>query len=109
MQQAITIKLRLVEDVDMADFQRQFNNVLHYAYNRALEGVGKYDVFAMLQGLRNVEARGCEARLRRCQVVQGEGHRGHLRRQEALLRQAARQDNEGAVQGWQEAHSSVIH
>ena len=55
MQQAITIKLRLVEDVDMADFQRQFNNVLHYAYNRALEGVGKYDVFAMLQGLRNVD------------------------------------------------------
>ena len=55
MSQSITIKLRLKEDVSFRTFQHQFNCVVRFAYNRAMEGMAKYDVFALLNGLKHVD------------------------------------------------------
>ena len=51
----ITVKLKLKEPIDIAVFQRKYNNVAHWAYNRALEGMGKFDIFGMLGNLNNVD------------------------------------------------------
>lgn len=51
----ITVKLKLKEPIDIAVFQKKYNNVARWAYNRALEGLGKFDIFAMLDSLNNVD------------------------------------------------------
>ena len=55
MEQPITIKLKLKEPIRIEDFQRKYNNVVRFAYNRAIEGADKYGVFALLGGLNNVD------------------------------------------------------
>lgn len=51
----ITVRLRLREPVDIADFQRKYGNVARWAYNRALDGMGKFEIFALLNKLNNVD------------------------------------------------------
>ena len=51
----ITVKLKLKEPIDIAVFQKKYNNVAHWAYNRALEGMGKFDVIKAVPLLNNVD------------------------------------------------------
>ena len=51
----ITIKLKLREAVDVGEFQRKYTNVVRYAFNRALEGKSKFDIFSLLNDLNNVD------------------------------------------------------
>ena len=51
----ITVRLRLREPVDITGLQRKYNNVARWAYNRALDGMGKYEIFSLLKALNNVE------------------------------------------------------
>ena len=50
----ITVRLRLREPIDIADFQRKYGNVVRWAYNRALDGMGKFEIFSLLKTLNNV-------------------------------------------------------
>lgn len=46
----ITVKLKIKTMSDnIADFQRQYNNVYHWAYNRFMEGKTRSEVFTMLK------------------------------------------------------------
>ena len=50
----ITVKLKLKQALHVDDFQRKFNNVVHFAFNRAMEGLTKYEIFDLLNTLNNV-------------------------------------------------------
>ena len=51
----ITIKLKLKENINIDTFQMKYANVVRYAFNRTLEGMSKFDVFKLLNGLKNVD------------------------------------------------------
>ena len=51
----ITVKLKLKEPVDIAAFQKKYNNVARWAYNRAIEGMGKFDIIKAIPSLNNVD------------------------------------------------------
>ena len=53
-----TIKMKIKElSADIVDFQRQYNNVIRWSYNRAMDGVGKYAIFDLIKdnALNHVE------------------------------------------------------
>ena len=51
----ITIKLKLKEKLQLENFQRKFNNVVRFSFNRAIDGMSKFDIFKLLNSLNNVE------------------------------------------------------
>ena len=51
----ITIKLKLKEHIDIDTFQKKYANVVRYAFNRTLDGMSKFDIFKLLNGLKNVD------------------------------------------------------
>ena len=51
----ITVRLRLREPVDIADFQRKYGNVARWAYNRALDGMGKFEIFKLIPAINNAD------------------------------------------------------
>ena len=55
MGQITTIKLKLKEPVDLGLFQRKYANVVRYAFNRGMEGMSKYDIFKLLNNLKNLD------------------------------------------------------
>lgn len=51
----ITVKLKLRERIDVGEFQKKYTNVVRYAFNRAMEGKSKFDIFSLLNNLNNVD------------------------------------------------------
>lgn len=50
-----TIKLKLKSEIDINDFQKQFNNVYRYAYNRFFENNTKFQMFSKLKDIKNCD------------------------------------------------------
>jgi hypothetical protein len=48
-----TIKLKLKSEIDITDFQKQFNNVYRYSYNRFFEKNTKFQQFSNLKNIKN--------------------------------------------------------
>ena len=51
----ITVKLKLREKIDVGEFQKKYTNVVRYAFNRAMKGKSKYEIFSLLNNLNNVD------------------------------------------------------
>src|ERR1700679_3985352 len=50
----ITVKLKLINTIDITDFQRQYNNVVRYAYNRFKEGKDLTPIVHLCKTLNNI-------------------------------------------------------
>ena len=51
----ITVKLKLKSPIELGNFQRKYSNVVRFAFNRALEGMSKFDIFNLIPSLNNVD------------------------------------------------------
>lgn len=56
MSQFITIKLKLKEELpQIVEFQRKYNNVVRYAFNRSMDGIARGGIFKLVKSLNNVD------------------------------------------------------
>ena len=50
----ITVKLKLKSPVELGDFQKKYSNVVRFAFNRAMDGMSKFEIFNLIPTLNNI-------------------------------------------------------
>ena len=51
----ITVKLKLCQQIVIGEFQGKYTNVVRYAFNRAMDGKTKFEIFSLVKTLNNVD------------------------------------------------------